>query len=170
MLSEADLNRDNNAFGAGTRKKTKVKKPTSIVIPEERYPDGPSSSLSSASTIPLDDLDNPGSPRTDMMDSDNDHDLHNEPGLAEEALSKNKKRQEDETSLDIMDMLTRELIKFQRKYGSGSYCCRRSHPQTDYDHQQQQQQEQQQQQLAMLEEGRVTRSGNNGSGTVRLYS
>lgn len=104
-----------------------------------------------------------------MMDPDSDHDLHNETGLAEEAISRNKQQQE-ETSLEIMDMLTRELIKFQRKYGSGSYCCRRSHPQTEYDHQQQQQQEQQQQQLAMLEEGRVTRSGNNGSGAVRLYS
>ncbi|KAI8335714.1 hypothetical protein BC941DRAFT_429151 [Chlamydoabsidia padenii] len=146
-------------LGAGTEQNKKNKQPTSIVIPEVRYQDGPSSSLSSASTIPLDDLDNPGSPLM-MMD---------EPGQAEEAISRNKKLQQEETSLDIMDMLTRELIKFQRKYGTGSYSYRKPLTQPS-DLQQQQQQLEQQKQLAMLEEGRVTRSGNNGNNGVRLYS
>ncbi|ORZ14726.1 hypothetical protein BCR42DRAFT_57299 [Absidia repens] len=132
--------------------------PTSIVIPEVRYHDGPSSSLSSASTIPLDD-NNPASPCMDLLDDGDRGEL----SQAEDAILKNKQKQRNETSLDIMDILTGELIKFQRKFGSGSY----SHRRTQSHHSEASSSTQQQPQLQ--DEGRVTRSGNNGNG-VRLLS
>ncbi|KAI8096709.1 uncharacterized protein BX664DRAFT_257747, partial [Halteromyces radiatus] len=158
-ISNNKTNRDKgneDVIGAGTERKEEKRsrqhqQPTAIVIPEVRYQDGPSSSLSSASTIPLDDTQ-PGSPR--LLDLNEDQ----EPSQAEEAINKNKKLRQEETSLEIMDMLTRELIKFQRKYGSGSYSHRRTQSQSD-----------DQQQQLFQDEGRVTRSGNNGNG-VRLGS
>jgi hypothetical protein len=67
--------------------------PSPITIPENTADDA--SSLSSASTIPLEEP------------------IEHEPGVAEEAIGKSK---EDQTSLELMDTLTGELIKFQRKF------------------------------------------------------
>ena len=79
-------------------------KPAAITIPERTSDDGgPSSSLSSASTLPLDDAP----PMTD-----------GEKGVAEEAIEKMKKRAGEQSSLEIMDVLTRELIRFQRRFGA----------------------------------------------------
>ncbi|KAI8147106.1 hypothetical protein BJV82DRAFT_597763 [Fennellomyces sp. T-0311] len=77
-------------------------KPAAITIPEKTNDDdSPSSSLSSASTIPLDDV------------RPNDE----EKGVAEEAIEKLKNAGE-QSSLEIMDVLTRELIRFQRRFGA----------------------------------------------------
>jgi hypothetical protein len=69
--------------------------PSPITIPENTGDDA--SSLSSASTIPLEEP------------------MEHEPGVAEEAIEKSKE-DEDQTSLELMDTLTGELIKFQRKF------------------------------------------------------
>ncbi|KAI8878886.1 hypothetical protein K501DRAFT_227667 [Backusella circina FSU 941] len=69
--------------------------PSPITIPEQHTVDSPSSSLSSASTIPLEEP------------------IDHERGVAEEAIEKNS-----QTSLEIMDSLTRKLIKFQRKFST----------------------------------------------------
>jgi hypothetical protein len=61
--------------------------------------DDDNDSLSSASTIPLN------------QPPDNQHDFDEEP--EEEQVDKEK-----QTSMEIMDMLTRKLIKFQKKFGS----------------------------------------------------
>ncbi|CAO3590882.1 unnamed protein product [Absidia cylindrospora] len=160
MLStKPNISNDCDAIDTpGGRKNTENQHPTSIVIPEVRYHDGPSSSLSSASTIPLDD-NNPASPRMDLLDDGDSGEL----SQAEDAILKNREKQQNETSLDIMDILTGELIKFQRKFGSGSY----SHRRTQSHHHEASSSAQQQQQIQ--DEGRVTRSGNNGNG-VRLLS
>ncbi|KAF7732551.1 hypothetical protein EC973_003298 [Apophysomyces ossiformis] len=100
----------------GTKSKKSNQRPNPIQIPDCADHHSPSSSLSSASTIPLD----PASPRCDPLDT--------ERSVAEEAIERMKteephggKPMNEQTSLDIMDMLTRELIKFQRRFGSGSY-------------------------------------------------
>ncbi|KAI8370593.1 uncharacterized protein BYT42DRAFT_95181 [Radiomyces spectabilis] len=85
-------------------------RPAPIIIPTQTDDGSPSSSLSSASTIPLNE-DTPASPRTEFA----------EKGMAEEALEKrntgSSKDKTEETSMEMMDMLTRELIKFQRRFG-----------------------------------------------------
>lgn len=90
-------------------------KPAAIVIPEKRE-DGPSSSLSSASTIPLEE--NPSG-----QTASEEH-LHKEKSTAEEAIAAQSMQEQEskreQTSLEIMDMLSRELINFQRKFGSRS--------------------------------------------------
>ncbi|KAG0189816.1 hypothetical protein DFQ28_002861 [Apophysomyces sp. BC1034] len=102
--------------GAGAESKKQSRRPDPIQIPQCNDHHSPSSSLSSASTIPLD----PASPRCDPLET--------EPGVAEETIERMKtdelhqgKPMNEQTSLDIMDMLTRELIKFQRRFGTGSY-------------------------------------------------
>ncbi|KAI9300625.1 hypothetical protein BJ944DRAFT_21426 [Cunninghamella echinulata] len=148
--------------GADTKqKKSKQQRPSSLVIPEQRFDDGPSSSLSSASTLPLDNS-NPGTPKMDLDDDDDDDDdLHgSDRNHTNNNIDKNEKEKHDETSLEIMDMLTRELIKFQRKFGTGNYLHhRRTHSQSD----------DQQQQLQQPDEGRITRSASNTS-SVQLAS
>ncbi|CAO3608601.1 unnamed protein product [Cunninghamella blakesleeana] len=109
------LDQDSNITSAGTEKKTKTKqRPSSLVIPEQRYDDGPSSSLSSASTLPLENS-NPGTPEMDLDDDNHD--------IAEKR---------EETSFEMMDRLTREIIKFQQKFGTcNNSHHRRSHSQPD---------------------------------------
>ncbi|KAI9262118.1 hypothetical protein BDA99DRAFT_68106 [Phascolomyces articulosus] len=82
-------------------------KPNAITIPEKKNndDDAPSSSLSSASTIPLDA--NEVQQRNAELDQ--------EKGAAEEAIAKAKSEQ---SSMEIMDTLTRELIRFQRRFGA----------------------------------------------------
>ncbi|KAI8967505.1 hypothetical protein BDF20DRAFT_218432 [Mycotypha africana] len=69
--------------------------------------DDDNDSLSSASTIPLDKEDR----NMDVMDENTDDGDDND-------ADENNVNRENETSLEIMDRLTRKLIKFQRKFGS----------------------------------------------------
>lgn len=97
----------NQHFSAGTddydldhRGGKENRRPTPILIPGKfDHSSSPSSSLSSASTIPLDDH----------------HD--NEKSVAEEALE----RKSGQSSMEIMDHLTRQVVTFQRRFGSLSY-------------------------------------------------
>jgi hypothetical protein len=83
------------------------RRPTPILIPGQfDHASSPSSSLSSASTIPLDD---------DRMLVDH------EKGVAQEALERMRKPKSEQSSMEIMDMLTREVITFQRRFGPLSY-------------------------------------------------
>lgn len=97
--------------------KEKRKKPGSIIIPEKTNNDSPSSSLSSASTIPLEESSNTQRP----------HEDDGEKGTAEEAIERMKLENgsdsapREQSSLEIMDMLTRELIKFQRRFGTHNH-------------------------------------------------
>ncbi|CDS06408.1 hypothetical protein LRAMOSA08936 [Lichtheimia ramosa] len=100
----------NNPIGAGTdqnNNNNSNNKPASIIIPEKKVHDSPSSSMSSASTIPLEE--------SAMEEEARIH--HEEKSVAEEAIEKMNASKE-QSSLEIMDMLTRELIKFQRRFGS----------------------------------------------------
>ncbi|GAA5813565.1 hypothetical protein MFLAVUS_007047 [Mucor flavus] len=83
------------------------RRPTPILIPGKfHHSSSPSSSLSSASTIPLDDH----------------HLLHDhEKSVAEEALERMGKPKSAQSSMEIMDLLTRDVIKFQRRFASSSY-------------------------------------------------
>lgn len=80
------------------------RRPTPILIPGKfHHSSSPSSSLSSASTIPLDDH----------------HSLHDhEKSVAEEALERMGKPKSAQSSMEIMDLLTRDVIKFQRRFAS----------------------------------------------------
>ncbi|KAG2237212.1 hypothetical protein INT48_006616 [Thamnidium elegans] len=93
---------------AGTEEYEKEnRRPTPILIPGKfDHSSSPSSSLSSASTIPLDD-----------------HNLlhDQEKSVAEEALERMSKPKSAQSSMEIMDLLTRDVIKFQRRFGSSSY-------------------------------------------------
>ncbi|GAA5804724.1 hypothetical protein HPULCUR_010228 [Helicostylum pulchrum] len=83
------------------------RRPTPILIPGKfHHSSSPSSSLSSASTIPLDD-----------------HNLlhDHEKSVAEEALERMGKPKSAQSSMEIMDLLTRDVIKFQRRFGSSSH-------------------------------------------------
>lgn len=83
------------------------RRPTPILIPGQfDHASSPSSSLSSASTIPLDD---------DRMLEDH------EKGVAQEALERMRKPESEQSSMEIMDMLTREVITFQRRFGPLGY-------------------------------------------------
>ena len=104
------LSSSNNSIGAGTDQNNdnnNNNKPASIIIPEKRVHDSPSSSMSSASTIPLEE--------STMEEEARIH--QEEKSVAEEAIEKMNASKE-QSSLEIMDMLTRELIKFQRRFGS----------------------------------------------------
>lgn len=82
------------------------RRPTPILIPGKfDHSSSPSSSLSSASTIPLDDHR--------LLD---DH-IDTEKSVAEEALE----RKSDQSSMEIMDNLTRQVVTFQRRFGSLFY-------------------------------------------------
>lgn len=82
------------------------RRPTPILIPGKfDHSSSPSSSLSSASTIPLDDHR--------LLDDHHD----TEKSVAEEALQ----RKSDQSSMEIMDYLTRQVVTFQRRFGSLSY-------------------------------------------------
>lgn len=83
------------------------KRPTPILIPGQYDPSSPSSSLSSASTLPL-------------LEDDRIVQDH-EKGIAEEALERMRKPKQEQTSLEIMDLLTRQVITFQRRFGSLCY-------------------------------------------------
>ncbi|KAI9028085.1 hypothetical protein CLU79DRAFT_550798 [Phycomyces nitens] len=93
---------------AGMESKRKKFRPDPISIPTQIDPDSPSSSLSSASTLPLDE------PPPSLADI--------EKSVAEEAIERQDALIENkaQSSLEIMDVLTRELIRFQRRFGSGS--------------------------------------------------
>lgn len=83
------------------------RRPTPILIPGQfDHASSPSSSLSSASTLPLDD---------DRMLVDH------EKGVAQEALERMRKPKSEQSSMEIMDMLTREVITFQRRFGPLGY-------------------------------------------------
>lgn len=68
-------------------------RPTPILIPDKDFNNTPCSSLSSASTIPLND--------------------DNEKSIAQEAIEKR-----EQTSLEMMDILTRKVVTFQCQFGS----------------------------------------------------
>ncbi|ORZ00619.1 hypothetical protein BCR43DRAFT_511598 [Syncephalastrum racemosum] len=100
------------------------KKPDAIVIPGKTEK-GPSSSLSSASTIPLEE------PLTAEDGADESTEaLYREKSVAQETLDQmnettgesgsnsNLQPKKEQTSMEIMDMLTGELIRFQRRFGS----------------------------------------------------
>ncbi|OAD78527.1 hypothetical protein PHYBLDRAFT_163636 [Phycomyces blakesleeanus NRRL 1555(-)] len=93
---------------AGVDSKRKKFRPDPISIPTQIDPDSPSSSLSSASTLPLDE------PPPSLADI--------EKSVAEEAIERQDALigNKTQSSLEIMDVLTRELIRFQRRFGSGS--------------------------------------------------
>ncbi|KAI7889863.1 uncharacterized protein EV154DRAFT_513137 [Mucor mucedo] len=105
----------NQHYSAGTdeydldqRDEKENRRPTPILIPGKfDHSSSPSSSLSSASTIPLDD----------HRLLDDHHDEHTEKSVAEEALQ----RKSDQSSMEIMDHLTRQVVTFQRRFGSLSY-------------------------------------------------
>ncbi|KAG1148518.1 hypothetical protein G6F37_011591 [Rhizopus arrhizus] len=83
------------------------RKPTPILIPGQfDHASSPSSSLSSASTIPLEEEDR----FTDI-----------EKSVAEEALESINKPKDQQTPLEIMDTLTRKVIVFQRRFGQFSF-------------------------------------------------
>ncbi|OBZ86236.1 hypothetical protein A0J61_05716 [Choanephora cucurbitarum] len=80
------------------------RRPTPILIPGKfDRASSPSSSLSSASTIPLDD---------DRLLEES-----HEKSMAEEAIDRMRKPKSEQSSMEIMDLLTREVITFQRKFG-----------------------------------------------------
>lgn len=84
------------------------RKPTPILIPPKTdHTSSPSSSLSSASTIPLEE-------------EEEDRFIDTEKSVAEEALEKINKPKE-QTSTEIMDTLTRQVIIFQRRFGQFSF-------------------------------------------------
>ncbi|KAG1451569.1 hypothetical protein G6F56_008052 [Rhizopus delemar] len=84
------------------------KRPTPILIPVQfDHISSPSSSLSSASTIPLEEEENR------FMDT--------EKSVAEEALERMNKPKDEQTSLEIMDTLTKQVIVFQRRFGQFSF-------------------------------------------------
>ncbi|KAI8073408.1 uncharacterized protein B0P05DRAFT_548379 [Gilbertella persicaria] len=79
------------------------RRPTPILIPGKfDHASSPSSSLSSASTIPLDD--------DRLLDS-------HEKSVAEEAIDRMRKPKHEQSSMEIMDLLTRQVITFQRRFG-----------------------------------------------------
>ena len=87
------------------------RRPTPILIPGNyERSSSPSSSLSSASTIPLDD---------DRLLEDSK--CNGEKSIAEEALEKANKPKSEQSSMEIMDSLTRQVITFQRRFGSLCY-------------------------------------------------
>ncbi|CAO3646389.1 unnamed protein product [Mucor hiemalis] len=89
------------------------RRPTPILIPGKfDHSSSPSSSLSSASTIPLDD---------DRLLGDDEKCNNNEKSVAEEALERANKPKSEQSSMEIMDILTREVITFQRRFGSLCY-------------------------------------------------
>lgn len=102
-----------NAFvGAGANENTnhedgnslskENRRPTPILIPGKLDHSSPSSSLSSASTIPLDDVA-----------------YQHEKSVAQEALEKSSSSiTKEQSSMEIMDNLTRKVITFQRRFGS----------------------------------------------------
>jgi hypothetical protein len=100
-----------NTFGAGADENTddnnssskENRRPTPILIPGKLDHSSPSSSLSSASTIPLDDVA-----------------YQHEKGVAQEALEKSNCSKE-QSSMEIMDNLTRKVITFQRRFGSSGF-------------------------------------------------
>ncbi|KAL9553082.1 hypothetical protein PS6_004115 [Mucor atramentarius] len=88
------LNDDSNSSSKENRR------PTPILIPGKLNHSSSSSSLSSASTIPLDDVA-----------------YQHEKSVAQEALE-NSNRTKEQSSMEIMDNLTRKVITFQRRFGS----------------------------------------------------
>lgn len=95
QVEMASKETDNRAGHGNTIKSTEPTMAVAIQQPDEQMrDDDDNDSLSSASTIPLN------------HDADDDDDLL-------EPLDKNK-----QSSMEIMDMLTRKLIKFQRRFGS----------------------------------------------------
>ncbi|KAI9477993.1 MAG: hypothetical protein EXX96DRAFT_569201 [Benjaminiella poitrasii] len=110
----------------------KRRRPTPILIPGHDNNDtssSPSSSLSSASTIPLDEDDR-------LLLTSKAGPGDKEKGVAEEALERIRQNQttttattttttttdkNEQTSMEIMDLLTKEVIIFQRRFGSFSY-------------------------------------------------
>ncbi|KAL7311602.1 Histone deacetylase complex subunit [Mucor circinelloides] len=95
QVEMASKETDNRAGHGNTIKSTELTMAVAIQQPDEQMrDDDDNDSLSSASTIPLN------------HDADDDDDLL-------EPLDKNK-----QSSMEIMDMLTRKLIKFQRRFGS----------------------------------------------------
>ncbi|KAI9317893.1 hypothetical protein BX666DRAFT_1856358 [Dichotomocladium elegans] len=111
-LSEFKATSDNQMPNLATGAEQNNGKPAAIIIPTKKDDCAPSSSMSSASTIPLDEPI--------------DERLHQEKSVAEEALERmsadkmTAEEKEAQSSLEIMDMLTRELIKFQRRFGSAN--------------------------------------------------
>ncbi|CAO3686951.1 unnamed protein product [Rhizopus stolonifer] len=84
------------------------KRPTPILIPVQfDHISSPSSSLSSASTIPLEEEEN--------------RFIDTEKSMAEEALERMNKPKDEQTSLEIMDTLTKQVIVFQRRFGQFSF-------------------------------------------------
>lgn len=100
-----------NTFGAGADENMddnnssskENRRPTPILIPGKLDHSSPSSSLSSASTIPLDDVA-----------------YQHEKSVAQEALEKSNCSKE-QSSMEIMDNLTRKVITFQRRFGSSGF-------------------------------------------------
>ncbi|KAI9277860.1 hypothetical protein BY458DRAFT_504258 [Sporodiniella umbellata] len=85
------------------------RKPTPILIPLQfDASSSPSSSLSSASTLPLEEDES-----RFMMDT--------EKSIAEEALERIHKPKHEQTALEIMDLLTKQVIIFQRRFGKFSF-------------------------------------------------
>lgn len=114
QLVSAKINQamTSNAFvGAGANDNThnedanssskENRRPTPILIPGKLDHSSPSSSLSSASTIPLDDVA-----------------YQHEKSVAQEALEKSSSNAKEQSSMEIMDNLTRKVITFQRRFGS----------------------------------------------------
>jgi hypothetical protein len=80
------------------------RRPTPILIPEKMDDhSSPSSSLSSASTIPLEESDA----------------LIGEKGVAQETLD--RMRHKEQTSMEILHYLTTDLLNFKRRFGSAGY-------------------------------------------------
>ncbi|KAK4514293.1 uncharacterized protein ATC70_001885 [Mucor velutinosus] len=94
----ADDNTHNEDSGSSPKKN---RRPTPILIPGKLDHSSPSSSLSSASTIPLDDVA-----------------YQHEKSVAQEALEKSSSCAKEQSSMEIMDNLTRKVITFQRRFGS----------------------------------------------------
>ncbi|KAI8988767.1 hypothetical protein BDB01DRAFT_783079 [Pilobolus umbonatus] len=98
---------EESEFGAGTEgRSSQCRRPTPILIPgKANNSSSTSSSLSSASTIPLDE----------------EHLMNDEKSMAQIALEQVRRPEGEQSSMEIMDLLTREVITFQRKFGPLGY-------------------------------------------------
>ncbi|ORX49448.1 hypothetical protein DM01DRAFT_1338122 [Hesseltinella vesiculosa] len=116
--------------------------------PEAPVPSNTPSPTSPCTRLHHMDTDQPSHP----LEEEDDDDTSSLSSASTIPLEEDRTRKESQTSLEIMDLLTRELIKFQRKYDAGSLPASTKPKPVDVP-------------SPSLEEGRVTRSS-----SVRLAS
>ncbi|KAI8888025.1 hypothetical protein K501DRAFT_282968 [Backusella circina FSU 941] len=106
IICSMDTTRGASSESDSDENRGRRRRPTPILIPEKMDdPSSPSSSLSSASTIPLEEEESDA--------------LIGEKGVAQEVLER-MQRHKEETSTDIRMLLTTDIINFTREYASSS--------------------------------------------------